>query len=186
MRLTRFYMYKQITKCFKTPISGKILGISGIEDIKFIIDQKNSEITLVDYPQVDMQRLPFNDETFDYVISDQVIEHLENPFKAINESNRVLKRGGIAIHTTCFLNYYHPAPNDFWRFSPECLKFICKEFSQIIQCEGFGNKFAAMLCLISDRLRAMEIPDNYLSIRHLLATYNDIKYPITTWIIAQK
>lgn len=32
------------------------------------------------------------EESFDCVVSDQVIEHLENPGKAIAESHRVLKK----------------------------------------------------------------------------------------------
>lgn len=70
-------------------MKGKILGISGIENFYPLIDMKSAEITEVWYPDVDMQNLPFNENTFDFVISDQVIEHLQNPKKAIDESYRV-------------------------------------------------------------------------------------------------
>jgi len=138
VNLTRYYMYKRINECFKDPMTGKILGISGIKNFYSSIDMKNAEIIEVEYPSVDMQNLPFKNDTFDFVLSDQVIEHLQNPHQAINESYRVLKKGGIGIHTTCFINYIHRVPIDFWRFSPEALRYICKDcgFSQIIQCEG--------------------------------------------------
>lgn len=179
-------MYKQIAGCLNEPLSGSILGISGIDDIKFLIDRENSKIVDAHYPDVDMERLPYKDECFDCVISDQVIEHLENPGKAIDESYRVLKKGGTAIHTTCFMNYYHPAPKDFWRFSPDALRSLCKEFTEILQCEGWGNRMALLLCFLGDRFRAMEIPDTKFSVRRFVATYNENRYPISTWIIAKK
>ena len=97
-------MYKRIKECFKEndsfPMKGKILGISGINNFYPLLDMKNVELTEVDYPEVDMQNLPYRDNSFDFVISDQVIEHLEDPKKAIEDSYRVLNKGGIAIHTT--------------------------------------------------------------------------------------
>ena len=181
-------MYKRIQGFLKEPLHGNILGISGIDNFYPLIDMNKSEIVDVRFPSVDLQSLPFQDEKFDVVITDQVIEHLENPQKAISESYRVLKTGGIAIHTTCFINYMHPNPLDFWRFSPDALRYLCKTagFNQVLQCEGWGNRFALILCFISDRLRFMDIPDSGWSVRHLIATKNENNYPISTWIIAKK
>lgn len=178
-------MYKKINGYFKQPIKGKILGISGVENIISLIS-KDADVLEVQYPEVDMQDLPYEDNSFNYVISDQVIEHLENPQKAIEESYRVLKKGGIAIHTTCFINYIHSCPKDFWRFSPEALKYLCQSFSEILQCEGWGNRIAILLCFISDRFRSIRIPESKWSIRRLFATWNEKRYPIVTWLVAKK
>lgn len=188
VHLTRYYMYKRIKECFKELINGKILGISGIKNFYPSIDMKNAEVIDVQYPDVDMQKLPFQNDIFDFVISDQVIEHLENPQQALKESYRVLRNGGTAIHTTCFINYIHSNPIDFWRFSPDALRYICKDcgFSQILQCEGWGNRIAISLCFISDKFRLMNIPENNWSIRHQIATLNDARYPIVTWVVAKK
>lgn len=186
VNLTRYYMYKKIRGYFKESIKGNILGISGIENFYFLIEKENSELTEVEYPEVDMQDLPYEDNSFDFVISDQVIEHLKNPQKAIKESYRVLKKDGIAIHTTCFINYIHYGPKDFWRFSPDALKYLCKDFSEILQCEGWGNRIAILFCLLSDRLRLMAIPASKWSIRNLISTYNEYRYPIVVWVIAIK
>ena len=188
MHLTRYYMYRRIKECLREPIKGKILGISGIENFYPFIDMRNAEVILVNYPYVDMQNLPFKNDTFEFVISDQVIEHVQNPAKAIYESYRVLKKGGTVIHTTCFMNYIHPSPIDFWRFSPDALGYICRDcgFFQILQCEGWGNRIAHLLCFISDTFRYMSIPETKWSIRHLIATLNEKKYPIVTWVVAKK
>ncbi len=179
-------MYKKISEYFKKPMKGKILGISGIKNFYPLMNMKDVELNEVDYPEVDMQNLPYKDNSFDFVISDQVIEHLENPKKAIRESYRVLRSGGIAAHATCFMNYVHPCPEDFWRFSPDALKYLCTDFSKIIQCEGWGNRVAILLCLISNRFRFLNIPESKISMRRKIATWNEKKYPIVTWIIARK
>mgnify|MGYP000610225863 CR=1 FL=1 len=173
-------MYKKIKEYFKRPIVGNILGISGIQNFYSLIDIRNSKLTQVEYPQVGMQNLPYEDNSFDFVISDQIIEHLEDPQKAIQESYRILKEGGIAIITTCFINYIHLCPKDFWRFSPEALRYLCKDFSEILQCGSWGNRIAILLCFLSDRFRFMKIPESRLSIRHLIANYTEERYPIVT------
>jgi 2-polyprenyl-3-methyl-5-hydroxy-6-metoxy-1,4-benzoquinol methylase len=52
------------------------------------------------------QKLPFKDGTFDVVVSLDVIEHLWNTELYLSEMQRVLKRGGYAILTTPNYNYY--------------------------------------------------------------------------------
>lgn len=183
-------MYHQIITILNRndllPLKGKILGISGIGNLTSLIDKKQSEIIEADYPEVDMQNLPYSENQFNIVISDQVIEHLENPKKAIAESFRVLKKNGIAIHTTCFINYIHYFPKDYWRFSPDALQFLCKNFSEILCSNGWGNRIAILLCMLSDKFRFTRIPENKWSPRNIIARYNEDKYPIVTWIIAKK
>jgi SAM-dependent methyltransferase len=51
------------------------------------------------------QSLPYRDETFDYVVCLEGIEHTENPTNAIREFQRILKRGGkLFLSTPNFLN----------------------------------------------------------------------------------
>ena len=184
MSLTRYSMNRRIAAALPKKISGKILSIGALGDIGFAINATQGEIVEACYPDVDVQHLPYPDEMFDAVISDQVLEHVEDPVRAINESYRVLKKGGVAVHTTCFINQFHPSPRDFWRFSPDALRFLCRSFSEIIQCEGWGNWAAVMVCFLGDRFRNMRIPE--WGFRHAIATKNQNRYPISTWIVARK
>jgi 2-polyprenyl-3-methyl-5-hydroxy-6-metoxy-1,4-benzoquinol methylase len=52
--------------------------------------------------------MPFENDSFDVIVSSEVIEHTPNPHKAIEELARVLKPNGILVLTT---------PNKFWYFS---------------------------------------------------------------------
>src|SRR3990167_8970016 len=54
----------------------------------------------VDYVVGDAYRLPFADNTFDYVVGGEILEHLDNPKMFIQEVFRILKPGGtFAIST---------------------------------------------------------------------------------------
>lgn len=44
------------------------------------------------------QRLPWDDETFDLVLSDQVFEHVKDQVAMFRELHRITKRGGIHLH----------------------------------------------------------------------------------------
>ena len=52
--------------------------------------------------------MPFENNSFDFIVSSEVIEHTPDPHKAIEELARVLKPGGTLVLTT---------PNKFWYFS---------------------------------------------------------------------
>jgi SAM-dependent methyltransferase len=186
MHLTRYTMYQRIGAAIGHQLRGKILGISGIENFERWIDRPNSRVVDVWYPLVDMQKLPFQAEEFDVVISDQVISNVRNPFGAVQESFRVLKKGGLAIHTSCFWNPILNYPKDYFRFSPDGLRALCPENVEIVECGGWGNRLAMMLMLIRDPFfRFMQIPDRP-GLRRWLATYNDERYPMLTWIVARK
>lgn len=53
---------------------------------------------LADYPEVDMMKLPYSDNSYDLIVHSDTLEHVENPVKALKESLRVLRPGGF----TCF------------------------------------------------------------------------------------
>ena len=184
MQLSRFSMYDDIFKSIGRPLGGRILGISGSEGIRHILDPA-AELIEVQYPEVDMQQLPFLDSSFDGVLSDQVIEHVAEPWRAMKEAYRVLRPGGLGIHTTCFLNPIHPSPNDYYRFSPEGLVALCPPDAEVVRSASWGNRLALLLLLLRDGARRLEIPERS-RFRRALATWNEQKYPIVTWLIVRR
>jgi 2-polyprenyl-3-methyl-5-hydroxy-6-metoxy-1,4-benzoquinol methylase len=81
-------------------------------------------------------KLPFKDQTFDVVLSTEVIEHVENQKTALREMSRVLKSGGILVITTPnrvfkplfdFLSWVRIRPyhgNEKWIFSWDLEKMM--------------------------------------------------------------
>jgi SAM-dependent methyltransferase len=84
----------------------------------------------------DGKRLPFENETFDTVLSVQVLEHTPRPTELILEMARVLREGGRLIMTVPFSFRLHEEPNDYLRFSPHILRDMC---------EGAGLKVEEMI-----------------------------------------
>lgn len=195
MRLSRHQMYTRIFSALNLPLEGKILGVSGLKYFKGSphytppkkIISDDAEITEANYPEINMCALPFPNESFDFVIADQVLEHIEGDVsQAIAETHRVLRKGGTAIITTVFIYPTHWGPKDLWRFSPDALRYLCRHFSQVIQCEGWGNRWAIIISFLYKRAGDWEVPKHRLSIIKWLATTNDPKYPWATWIIVKK
>ncbi len=62
-----------------------------------LIDDKSIPLAVVD---LNFEKLPHNDNSFDFVTCTEVIEHLENYRLIIREAFRVTKPGGLAVFTT--------------------------------------------------------------------------------------
>ena len=143
------------------------------------------EITEASYPEHDAQDLSsFQDECFDIVFSHQVIEHIPKPWRAADAMNRVLKTGGLGIHTTCAYNPRHGLPsfNDYYRFLPDGLEQLW-DGQDVLVKEGWGNRQAILYNL------AIDDGHGTLGGRRFsraVGEPNDPDHPWVTWIIYQK
>ncbi len=179
-------MYKHLAKVLAAESGGEILSISGSNYLAGLIAPGASRMTEADYPDYNMLDLAFADNQFDCVVSDQVLEHLEgNPFKAVQESYRVLKPGGLAVHTTCLLMGLHRYPGDFWRFTPDGLRLMCDKFSAIVDVGGWGNRYLWGLSWLG-LLLSERVPEPAWHPYNRVAVFNESDYPIITWIVARK
>ena len=84
----------------------------------------------IDY-HYDIHDLKFEDQTFDVAVCNAVLEHVENPIKAIGELRRVLKNGGLIWVEVPFNQPYHEAPNEYWRVSVPGIRIWMKDFTEI-------------------------------------------------------
>jgi SAM-dependent methyltransferase len=76
---------------------------------------------IVDYPTTDIlgiaEELPFEDNSFDDVLSIAVLEHVRDPFRAAREIGRVLKPGGRLICAAPFLQPLHAFPHHYYNMT---------------------------------------------------------------------
>ena len=78
----------------------------------------------LDYVAANEYEFPIPDETFDIVLSGQVIEHVRKIWIWMKEVSRVCKRGGSVITINPVSWKYHEAPIDCWRIYPEGMKSL--------------------------------------------------------------
>ncbi|MCA9469415.1 MAG: methyltransferase domain-containing protein [Nitrospira sp.] len=185
--VTRYFMYKHLSKKYAEPRSEnlRVLSVSRSQHLARLLGFDDRQITDVSYPEFNIFSLPFGDDYFDAVVSDQVMEHLEgNPQFAIDEVFRILKPNGIFLHTTCFINPVHGCPNDYWRFTPDALKLLTEKHGRIWEVGGWGNPYVWLF--IAMGLRSRPIPNSRWHPAHWLAIKNNQAWPIVTWVIGQK
>jgi SAM-dependent methyltransferase len=70
-------------------------------------------------------QLPFADETFEAVVSFQVLEHVPEPQAKMEEISRVLQAGGHLLLSTPQMWHVHEAPHDYYRFTRYGLEYLC-------------------------------------------------------------
>lgn len=106
-------------------------------------------VDLMPGPTIDVcasaERLPFPDGIFDLVVSQELIEHVRDPFRAMQEMRRVLKKGGAVYCQVPFIIGYHPGPTDFWRFTREGIRELVEkadlECHELAIAVGAGTGF---------------------------------------------
>ncbi len=137
------------------------------------------------FPQHDAQNLTaFADGRFDLAYSHQVLEHIPKPWRAAAELVRVLKPGGLGLHTTCAYNPRHgpPAFNDYYRFLPDGLAELF-DGVEVLECAGWGNRQALLYNLACDDGHGALGGRRF---HQKLGQENDQTFPWVTWIIFRK
>lgn len=75
----------------------------------------------------DLKDIPVEDNRYDYILFNQVMEHLPEPKIVLLELNRVLKPGGKMIYTGPFFYEEHEIPYDFFRYTQFSLHKLFSE-----------------------------------------------------------
>lgn len=70
----------------------------------------------------DGSRVPFDDATFDHVLSSEVLEHVPDPAAFLAELSRVVRSGGSLILTVPWSARLHHLPHDYHRFTRPALE----------------------------------------------------------------
>ena len=94
--------------------------------IRFDVLHYQSVDVVSSYP-----RLPFQDNTFEHILSESVFEHLSDPFYAAGELWRVLKPGGWILIDTAFLQPFHADPNHYFNMTISGVRRVFQRFDEV-------------------------------------------------------
>jgi SAM-dependent methyltransferase len=78
----------------------------------------------------DAEALPFESNSVDAVVCDNVLEHTPRPDKIVDEIERVLKPGGLVYIAVPFVIPFHSSPNDYYRWSVPGLREMLQRFDE--------------------------------------------------------
>lgn len=84
--------------------------------------------------------IPSPDDSFDAALCTAVLEHLEEPERALRECYRVLKPGAYAVYSVPFIWHLHEEPRDYYRFSKYGLDYLfTKSGFEIIEIKALSG-----------------------------------------------
>lgn len=123
----------------KARYSGKIVDI-GVQDRRSWMGEDYKTLGIRDCDYIgDVQNMPFTDGELDVVICTDVLEHVTNPFLAMDEIYRCLKPGGLLMAASPFIWPFHGTDElkdeadkypDYWRFTHEGWGLLASKFSE--------------------------------------------------------
>ena len=93
---------------------------------------------------VDANDIPFEENTFDAVIAQAVLEHVTDPVQCVSEIHRVLRPEGLVFAEIPFMQQTHGGGIDFSRFTHVGIRRLFRHFSEVDSgaCCGPGMALA--------------------------------------------
>jgi SAM-dependent methyltransferase len=129
------------------------------------------------------ERMPLPDDSFDYAICTDVLEHVISPSNVMKEISRILKPGGKAIVTVPMICGEHQQPWHFQNFTRYGMAQLSYESGLVMESisprGGYGSVLAALIRFMpGNLLRGYPI---FLRIPLLLLTY--LLSPLTAIVL---
>jgi SAM-dependent methyltransferase len=132
-------------------------------------------------PEVDIQDLSsYPADTYDFVVLDEILEHVPRPWVAAQEVRRIIKPGGTLITSSPFMIAVHKVPEDYWRFTEDALHVLLEDFS-MIETHSWGNPGAVTYLMNGMMVTTQEAIDT-----GAFDLTNVPKYAIDVWAYATK
>ncbi len=105
-------------------------------------------------PDADLQGsaedLPVEDGSYDVVLCNQVLEHVDDPDRVVRELHRVTAPGGRVLASTHGVMVYHPNPDDLWRWTHSGLERLFRrngDWASVTVAPGAGTAAAVGMLL---------------------------------------
>ena len=141
-----------LKECF--PKENKAIKVLNLGSGPKILRADIINVDIGDYKEVDVQAdlaaLPFESNSVDGFVCDNVLEHVSDPYGAVSEMYRVLKPGSVGYVSTPFLYPFHASPYDYSRWTAQGLRLLFKDFEivEIGARSGFFSTLTVWACYL--------------------------------------
>ena len=132
-------------------------------------------------PAVDVQDLSaYRSDSYDFVVLDEILEHVPRPWIATAEVHRILKPGGCLITSSPFMVAEHKVPLDYWRFTKDGLGVLLGDFAEV-ELRSWGNARS-----VSYLMNGMMVSTRETIAAGAFDLSNKEKFAISVWAYAWK
>jgi len=117
------------------------IEVSNLKVCKYVYNSTNkNDLHLIDNDLFDQFGKPLDKKDFDFIIFNQTLEHVYNPFIVMKNLYNRLKPGGYLYTTVPTINIPHEVPFHFWGITPIGLCMLSKSVGfDICECGYWGN-----------------------------------------------
>jgi hypothetical protein len=178
-RLVSIIDFKEWVEKFNIKRGNKLLYTCESDPELSYIDYNKK--TYLPYPPNDLHNFDLDEKNHDFIIFNQTLEHLYNPFIALQNLYNHTKVGGFLYTSVPTINIPHMTPIHFWGITPIglCLLMMSVGFN-IVECGYWGSQ--NYIDYIFNHNNWPGYKD--ISINHNLGYNNTCQ--AQTWILVQK
>lgn len=122
---------------------------------------------------------PFPNNTFDVVVSGQVMEHVKKIWLWIDELKRVVKPGGLIIIIVPVSWTYHEFPVDCWRIYPDGMRSLLEEKGlEVLECkfEALEKQFLPASTPTIPGNATVDMQRSYSTRKRLIINFNSVMH----------
>ncbi len=150
---------EELVPALEVPAGGRVLDYGSADGPYRRFFAEGVEFVTADLPgnpDADLEirpdgTVPVESDSFDAVLSTQVLEHVEQPGVHLVECFRVLRPGGRLLLSTHGMMVYHPDPEDYWRWTGAGLKRVVASAGfELVRFEGIMGLAATGLQFVQD------------------------------------
>jgi len=161
----------------------KLLTINGKNDPEtlYINSEIKVDIEYLSNPEIyDLHKMSLNEKDFDFILLNQTIEHLYDPYKCFKVLNNHLNKNGLLYANVPCINIPHDTPFHFYTgFTPMGLMALFADNGfQILQAGQWGNMEYIAKLLTSNTWPDYRVLNN--------PGKNEINCPVITWVLGKK
>jgi len=95
--------------------------------------------------------IPVPDASFDAILNTQVLEHVPEPGRVLDEFWRVLRPGGRLWISAPLVWYLHEEPHDYYRYTPHGLRYLLEKARFVdVDITPLNDAFSTVAQLMAD------------------------------------
>jgi len=138
------------------------------------IEKRSPDVTYL----ADIQDMHIIDsDSYDSALCLEVLEHVPNPFHAISEIHRILKKDASLVCSVPHLSRLHEEPHDYYRYTKHGIKYLFETSGfHVVSIQPAGGIF----CFLGHQLSTMFL----LPVWHIPILKN-LVWGINKWLIVK-